>query len=625
MCVKYKILIVDDEPLNAKLLSATLSDESYEIITVESGKIGLQKLNQEPFDLVMLDIMMPGLNGYDVCHKIKENPAIQDIPILFITAMAETEQKLKGFELGAVDYITKPFERFEVKARVKTHLTLKTAQDRLRYENLSLDEKVKERTAKLTEVNQKLQHEISARQQAFGELQVSEAKNRAILKAMPDQVIQFNKEGIILNCTGDEENIFLKPKEMIGKKVDHILTPDIARAAEQRIEATLQSGEIEICEYQIPSDKDKHIYEFRSVKISESEVLVINRNITEKKLAEKALQEKATQLRDENERLKTLMKDRYHLVDIIGKSQPMQAVYDLILKAAHTDAGVIVCGESGTGKELVARAIHEMSDRRDHEFVPINSGAIPESLLESELFGYKKGAFTGAAADKHGFFDLADGGTLFLDEIGEIGLDMQVKLLRVIEGGGYTPVGSNTVQKTDIRIVAATNRNLSQLVKAGSLREDFYYRIHIIPIYLPPLKDRKEDLPLLIDYFLRNLVDDPKKIPPLTGKIFDALNNYDWPGNVRELQNTLQRFVTLGKLDNMKSNDLVSEETDGAANFPRIPESRDYRLAMECYEKNLIIQALNQNQWHREKAAASLGISRRTFFRKLKNFELVQA
>lgn len=622
---KSRILIIDDDPLGAKLLSATLSDDPYQICIAGTGESGLQKLDREPFDLVLLDIMLPGLNGYEVCRKIKENPACQDIPILFFTAMTESKQIIKGFEVGAVDYIIKPFEKLEVKARVRTHLMLKSAKDQLRNQNLNLDEKVKERTTELTEVNNALQREIAARQQAYEELQASEAKNRAMLKAMPDHVIQLNRKGIVLDYAGTTESGFSNSSEIIGKKIDQVLTPDIASTAMDRIQATLQSGEIEICEYQIPTETDCHTYEFRSAKISESEVLVVNRDITEKKLAEKKLHQQAIRLHDENERLKSFMKDRYRFGNIIGKSQPMQAVYDRILKAAQADAGVIIYGESGTGKELMARAIHEVSNRRDHEFVPVNCGAIPASLLESELFGYKKGAFTGAAADKHGFFDLAEGGTLFLDEIGEIRLDMQVKLLRAIEGGGYTPVGSNRVQKTNVRIIAATNKNLRQLINEGTLREDFYYRIHIIPIHLPPLRERKEDLPLLIDHFMKNSVDDPKKIPPISGKIFDALNNYDWPGNVRELQNTLQRFVALRKLDIAEDRSFEPSKPVDITNDPAPQEISDYREAMESYEKKLIVQALHQNQWHREKAAASLGIPRRTFFRKLKNFELIQA
>ena len=269
-------------------------------------------------------------------------------------------------------------------------------------------------------------------------------------------------------------------------------------------------------------------------------------DITSRKQAEVALLESQEHLQKENIRLRSSIRERYRFCDIIGKSQVMQEVYEFILQAAATQANVIIYGESGTGKELVAKAIHETSDRSRKGFVTVHCGAIPETLMESEFFGYKKGAFTGANMDKRGYLDEADGGTLFLDEVGEIGLNMQVKLLRAISGDGYTPVGSNTIKNTDVRIIAATNRNLRDLVKRGVMREDFFYRIHILPIYLPPLRERKDDLPLLIDYFLQ-LHD--KNHPPLPGNIVEALLNYDWPGNIRELQNVLHRYMTLKRLD----------------------------------------------------------------------------
>ena len=618
MSKKPKILIVDDEPLNAKLLVATLMDESYDIVLAEDGEACLEKLTHESFDLILLDVMMPGQDGWEICRQINKNPVTKDIPILFITALTEAEHKCKGFEAGAVDYITKPFDNLEVKARVQTHLALKDAQDGLKNQNLILDKKVKERTAALEESNIDLQREIVAKQTAYDELRVSEAKNRAMLKAMPDEVIHFDKNGTILGYTGKPGPNSTNPNPAKGSKIDQLFPEEIANEAMRYISTALQSGEIEICEYQLPSDNGLRDYEFRIVKTAEEEVLAISRDITDKKRTEQALQ-------DENQRLKASIKDRFRLGDIIGKSQLMQHVYDRILEAAKTDAGVIIYGESGTGKELVARAVHDMSTRRDKAFVPVNSGAIPENLLESEFFGYKKGAFTGASSDKHGYLDLAQGGTLFLDEIGDIGLSMQIKLLRAIDGGGYTPVGGNQVKNTDVRIIAATNKNLAELVKKGEIREDFYYRIHIIPINMPPLRERKEDLPLLIDHFLKIYGNSSQKNPPITGKILDALTGYDWPGNVRELQNSLQRYVTLKKFDFLELPSSEMTLSDDTVTEDAISEVLNYQAAVEKFEKKLILHALERHQWHREKAAASLGIPRRTFFRKLKSLELIQA
>ena len=226
----------------------------------------------------------------------------------------------------------------------------------------------------------------------------------------------------------------------------------------------------------------------------------------------------------------------------------MQRVYGLIVDAAAADANVILYGESGTGKELVAHAIHELSSRRWGSFVPVNCGAIPETLMESEFFGHRKGAFTGAVIDKHGFLDLANGGTLFLDELGEIGQGMQVKLLRAIDGGGFTPIGGAQLRTPELRIIAATNRDVAEQVREGLIREDFFYRIHVIPIHLPPLRERKEDIPLIVEHFVEKL-GKGKGLPPLTPQIMEALKSHDWSGNVRELQNTVYRYLTLKRLD----------------------------------------------------------------------------
>jgi len=348
--------------------------------------------------------------------------------------------------------------------------------------------------------------------------------------------------------------------------------------------------------------------------VSSMEALVID--ISERKREESALAERAAYLRKENVRLKSSMKERFRFGEIIGKSKAMQAVYDLILNAAATDANTIIYGESGTGKELVARAIHENSDRQEAPFVVVNCGAIPETLLESEFFGYKKGAFTGAERDKPGYLALADGGTLFLDELGEIGLNMQVKLLRVIEGNGYTPVGDNRPQFPDIRFIGATHRNIPELVKTGGMREDFFYRIHVIPIHLPPLRERKEDLLLLVDHFRQSYASQAE-LPPISGEILDALHSYDWPGNVRELQNSLHRYFTLRHFDGLQPSGRGDRKKPQPAAAPQ-----DLQAALENYEKDLLLAALARCKWHRGRAAHWLGINRRTLFKKIKKYDL---
>ncbi len=307
-------------------------------------------------------------------------------------------------------------------------------------------------------------------------------------------------------------------------------------------------------------------------------------------------------------------RERDRLGEIIGASPAMQHVFDLIELAAACDANVVLIGESGTGKELAAQAIHELSARRAGSFVPVNCGAIPETLMESEFFGHRKGAFSGALIDKHGYLDLADGGTLFLDEVGEIGPRLQVKLLRAIDGGGFTPIGGTEVKRPDFRIVAATNRNLRALVRRGELREDFFYRIHVLPIHLPPLRERREDIPLLANHFAARF-GRSAAAPPLTPRLIEALCGHDWPGNVRELQNAVYRYLALKRLD-------FAGGRESEAAGPAPPAGTGHGEGLEAmvarYEKKLLLEALAENRWRREATAAALGIHRKTLFAKMK-------
>jgi len=350
-------------------------------------------------------------------------------------------------------------------------------------------------------------------------------------------------------------------------------------------------------------------------------VFMTVRDITEAKQRELWMQEEAEHLRRENINLRSSMKDRYRLGNLVGKSPAMQEVYELILNAAATSANVIIHGESGTGKELVARAIHEMSNRSAEAFVPVNCAAIPENLLESEFFGHKKGAFSGAHADKRGYLDLADRGTLFLDEVGELSLSLQAKLLRAIEGGGYSPVGGSVGRSSDFRIIAATNLDLQEQLKEGAMREDFFYRIHVIPIDVPPLRERREDIPLLLEHFLRFYSEDGR-VPPLPGHVIDVLIRYDWPGNVRELQNVVQRYITVKQVDLPGSTSPIQGgfPTDPSERGAEPPKDRRLRVLVDDAERVALLEALESSGGNRSKAAKVLGISRRTILRKMKRF-----
>lgn len=350
-------------------------------------------------------------------------------------------------------------------------------------------------------------------------------------------------------------------------------------------------------------------------------VLLTIRDVTELKLNEINLREEAMSLRRENVTLRSSIKDRYRLGEVIGKSKSIKKVYEQIFNAAASNANVVIYGESGTGKELVAREVHKQSRRANKPFVAVNSSAIPVNLLESEFFGYQKGAFTGANSDKPGYLDLADGGTLFLDEIGDLDIMLQAKLLRAIEAGGYNPVGGTVLKHSDFRIISATHKNLLHQIKNGEMREDFFYRIHIIPIVLPPLRDRKDDIPLLVDHYLR-FYSRETKFRELPGEVMKILMEYDYPGNIRELQNVIQRYLATKSIDFLYEDDLSSAAglTETSKKVINTGE-RDLQDNLGSLEKEIISKMMVKYGGNKSRSAEALGITRKTLARKLKLFE----
>jgi PAS domain S-box-containing protein len=315
------------------------------------------------------------------------------------------------------------------------------------------------------------------------------------------------------------------------------------------------------------------------------------------------------------EELLKKLKDKHTFADIVGKSAAITHLFDILPQISDSDTTVLIHGASGTGKELVARAIHALSPRRKKRFVAVNCGALPDTLLESELFGYKAGAFTDAKKDKPGRFALADGGTLFLDEIGDISPAMQVRLLRVLQEKSYEPLGSVEPVRADVRIMAATNKNLVDLVSDGKFREDLYYRIHVVQLDVPPLKERREDIPLLVDHFIatHNLLHDQE----ITGLSKDALSllvHHDFPGNVRELQNILEHAFVLCRAGMIELHHFPPKLTRCAIRENINPK---HRMNLKAVEKSLIQEALDQHQGNRALAAGELGINLSTLYRKI--------
>lgn len=331
----------------------------------------------------------------------------------------------------------------------------------------------------------------------------------------------------------------------------------------------------------------------------------------------RALQARA--LETENRSLREQLDARYGLEHIIGQSPAMQEVFDTIRQVAPTRATVLVQGESGTGKELVAHALHQLSPRSKGPFIAVHCAALSTTLLESELFGHEKGAFTGAAERRRGRFELADGGTLFLDEIGEIDAALQVKILRVLEERRFERVGGTETIEVDIRLIAATNRDLKQMVAEGTFREDLFYRLDVVAVRLPPLRERVGDLPLLVQHFVATLArENGKSLDGITPEAMQALSAYGWPGNVRELRNMIERMVVLARGDRLTLRDVPPHLRGG----DEAGALRGGGLSLEANEKAMIIRALKASDGNVTRAAEELGISRRTLHRKLNEYGL---
>jgi PAS domain S-box-containing protein len=481
----------------------------------------------------------------------------------------------------------------------------KVVEEKLEKYRMQLEELVQQRTAELTASQKQLSALMS---------NLPGMAYRIVLKGQ--WIIEFVSEG----C---RQLFGHSPTDFIGRELksfSHLIHPDDLGKIIDIIQPASEGQPFQT-EYRIITANGEERWVFDKAEAGftpEGAIKSLDGFITDFTLYKK-MEEK---LRNENILLRSTIRDRYKFDKIIGNSQVMQDVYDLILKAAVTDESVFIFGESGTGKELAAQAIHRAGRRANNPFVAVNCGAIPENLIESEFFGYRRGAFSGAVEDKKGHLEAASGGTLFLDEIGEISPGIQVKLLRAIEGGGFSPLGSRRVITPDFRMVAASNKNIADLVKQGRMREDFFFRIHVIPIHLPPLRDRGDDLYLLIDHFLK-IYSKTEKLTTLRKEDLALLKNYHWPGNVRELQNALRRFVMFKNFDFMRFPNIIKPKGSVASTEKGQGMSQTLNEGLEQFEKSFILRILEQNQWQKGKTARDLGICRKTLYSKMKIYELL--
>jgi DNA-binding NtrC family response regulator len=498
--------VVDDDETNRRILSDRLEAEGHKVSVAANGRLALELIQKERFDLVLLDILMPEMDGYQVLKTLKSHPTVREIPVIVLSALDEIESAVRCIEMGAEDYLTKPCNQVLLRARIGACLEKK----RLR----------------------------------------------------------------------DQEVVYLQ---------------DVTRVT--RAAAAVETGAFEP---ETLTDVTKRTDELGQL------ARVFQNMAREVYAREERLKREVEVLSEETD-------DRYRLV--VGKSAVINQAIDLAKKAAASKATVLLLGESGTGKELFARAIHRWSDRCANPFVAINCVGLTKELLESDLFGHERGAFTGAHQLKKGKLELADGGTVFLDEIGDISPEIQTKFLRFLQEREFERVGSTKPLRVDVRIIAATNRNLERAVKEERFREDLYHRLQVVPITLPPLRERKEDVPDLIDFFLHRFsLEIKNRFTEVTQDAQDKLVAYDWPGNVRELANVIERAVVLGHAPRVTVHDLPPRII--AAQPRTHADTFSYRSAMDASKRDAVLKALAQTQGNRAAAAKVLGI-RRSYLLKL--------
>jgi chemotaxis protein methyltransferase CheR len=411
--------------------------------------------------------------------------------------------------------------------------------------------------------------------------------------------------------TPDDKFLFAAPADFLGKNQSDVLPPDLAARFNYSFAKVLQSEQPVLLEYTLSVPEGSKTFEASMVRCNDDRILAIVRDITRRKEVEESLkkalaevQRLKDQLHQENIYLKQEIRDASNFDEIIGQSEPLRRVLCQAEQVAPLDTTVSIFGETGTGKELLAHAIHKLSGRRNHTLIKVNCAALPGSLIESELFGHEKGAFTGADSRRTGRFEIAHGGTLFLDEVGELPLDLQSKLLRVLEEGEFERVGGSHTLKVDVRVIAATNRNLEEAVRAGDFRSDLYYRLNIFPITLPPLRQRKEDIPVLVTHLVKQLSQKlGKTIDAIPQDTMAKLRNYPWPGNVRELRNVIERAVIITQgtqlrlIDDLDWQALELDLHEGTVLPGVLSNPVQVGETLEQTEYNLITRTLKNVNW----------------------------
>lgn len=580
-----KILVIDDEESIRYTFESFLSEEGHVVVTASNYQEAVSAIGVAEPDLIFADILLEGKTGLDVLRKIKEMRL--QCPVVMITGDPNIDTASEALRYGAFDYTSKP---------VKQEALLRITKIALQHKAL-IDEKEQYRL-NLEAIFRSVKDAIIAVDNELCLLEINDAA-KTICGLSPDEIgMAFNS--IAKHCNN-------KCLEVIRETINTKQPAEAIRIECQYTER--QQQVVTITSYPLLSKISKPSKAL-SAKNEQCEFSENNKSTFTGVILV---------VRDET-RLAILeqdMKERRQFHNLIGKSEKMQKVYDLIDNLVDVETTVLITGETGTGKELIAEALHYRGRRSQKPLVKVNCSALSENLLESELFGHVKGAFSGAVQDKIGRFQRANGGTIFLDEIGDISPRTQLQLLRVVQEKEFERVGESTPIKVDVRIVAATNQNLREKVKHGDFREDLYYRLKVVEVTMPPLRERKEDIPLLLNHFINKFNKKlNKEIAAVSVDVQKIFMNYSWPGNIREFEHTLEHAFILCRQNAITANCLpiaFMEFADATIS--------DF-IEPGVVEQNAVLQALERTSWNKTRAARLLGMSRRTIYRKIKEFKI---
>lgn len=558
------ILIVDDEESIRFTFERFLRAKGYNVFTAQDSSGALAKMAEMEPDLIFLDIILKDGAGTDILREIRTRGI--DSPVIMITGDPSVDTAAEALRLGAFDYIPKPITEEKL---------LQITGTALKYKVLS-DEK-----------------------------ETYRSNLEAIFRSVKDPIITMDKDAAIIEINEAAVDMCGFPRDAIGMKFSALTKGCNGTCAEFLEEAIRRKEHIEASRIEChPLGGPRKVISLSAFPLLDSQnvfkgVVMVFRDETRLDNLEREL------------------KSHRQVHRLVGKSVEMQKVYSLIEALANRQTTVLISGESGTGKELVAEALHSEGDRRHKPLVKVNCSALPEDLLESELFGHVKGAFTGAFQERIGRFHRAHGGTIFLDEVGDLPTKIQGKLLRVLQEREFERVGESTPIKVDVRVIAATNKNLREKVKRGEFREDLYYRLKVVEITMPPLRDRRDDIPPLVDHFRRRFnAIFGKEIEAVSNDVMKAFLDYHWPGNVRQLEHTIEHAFVLCRNRTITLDDLPGDLFGSPGGWVGAS------AAVEDDEAAAILEALEKAGWNKAKAARLLGINRATLYRKMQRLHL---